>query len=400
MTGNADADHNVYDCDCGGSYQTGPALGKPAGAVCDVRDVAASRAVAKIVWLTNLRERSTFGPRVENVLNLAALLSARSPLRWSAGVVLSTLAVLCLPTSTAAKLCGDNVGGVDIPCACGDTVVGDLVLSDDPVTTTVCASDALVVRAAADTAQGLTIDLAGKTLRGNGHGTGIWLIDGGPGGARVISTGDRAQLLGFMDGVVANGANSVALVDNLRIVGSARDGLRVSALRYSIHAIEVSNSGHTGFVLGGRRFEVTSTSASNSKANGYAVSGADGVVGVPGAGNVTRGSGHAGFTVSGVRHQLVECGASASSHEGVHLNGMHFTITACTAENNGLDGIVGTGMDWRLVGNRALNNQRHGLMVRGAQLADGGGNSGSGNGSGPLAYPVTQCAIDGVPCAH
>ena len=305
-----------------------------------------------------------------------------------------------VPAPAPAKLCGDNVGGTDVPCACGDTVVSDVVLANDPVTTMVCTGDALVVRAAADAAHGVTIDLAGKTLRGNGHGTGVWLVYGGPGGARLLSTGAQAQLVGFMDGIVAHGANSVALVDNLGITGSARDGVRVSALDYRVHAVDVKDSGHDGLELGGRRFQVTATSAANSKRYGYAVSGAGGTIGMPGAGNVTRGSGPAGFSVTGARHHLVECTASGAGHEGFHLNGMHFTISACTAEDNGRDGIGGTGMDWRFVGNRAVNNRRNGVMVRGAQVADDGGNRGSGNGIGPQAFPVMQCAIDGAPCSQ
>ena len=55
--------------------------------------------------------------------------------------------LLCLvlwlaPIGAHAKLCGDNVGGHDVPCACGDVVVSDLTLTDDPVARTVCPHDA------------------------------------------------------------------------------------------------------------------------------------------------------------------------------------------------------------------------------------------------------------------
>src|SRR5262249_44514762 len=95
--------------------------------------------------------------------------------------------LLALPPGAHAKLCGDDVGGQDVPCECGDVVVSDLVLSDDPVTQAPCPDDGLVVRAPA-AGHGLTIDLHGKTLRGSARGIGVWVLAGGPGGARLVST--------------------------------------------------------------------------------------------------------------------------------------------------------------------------------------------------------------------
>src|SRR5262249_30165081 len=80
-----------------------------------------------------------------------------------------------LPVVAQAKLCGDNVGGLDIPCSCGDTLVSNVVLGNDPIVTETCTADGLIVKAT-DASHGVTIDLAGKTLRGNGHGTGIWVV--------------------------------------------------------------------------------------------------------------------------------------------------------------------------------------------------------------------------------
>src|SRR5262245_19343711 len=124
-------------------------------------------------------------------------------MRWPASSALLFLAFLWLPTPAGAKLCGDDVTGHDVPCACGDVVTSDVVLgAGDPVTQDTCPSDGLTVRARG-TARTLTVDLAGQHLRGAGHGAGLLVVYGGPGGARVISTGGPATVEGFQDGVVA-----------------------------------------------------------------------------------------------------------------------------------------------------------------------------------------------------
>ena len=318
---------------------------------------------------------------------------------WISAVA-GVLIVGWTPLSASAKLCGDAVAGVDVPCACGDVVVSDLVLTDDPVTTSVCSGNGLVVRAAADVTRGVTIDLNGKTLRGSGQGTGVWVVYGGPGGARVISTPGSAAVSGFGEGVVAHGSNTIALVDRLRIDHSTRNGLRLGAADFKVHAIEVADSGQNGMVIEGRRFEIIASSVTRSKLNGYLISGAGGIIGWPGAGNVSLGSGAAGFSIAGVGHLLNTCSASGAANEGFRLTGAHFTITDCTADNNGLDGIAGTGMDWHFIGNRAAGNHRNGVFVRGAQMVDGGGNNGAGNGDGWPGHLIVQCTINGIPCAQ
>src|SRR5262245_16693351 len=90
--------------------------------------------------------------------------------RWMAAVVLSA----ALWTGPAlARLCGDDVDGQDIPCACGDVLVSSVVLRDDPIVSgDPCPQDGLVVRAP-DARRGLVVDLHGSVLRGVGGGVGI-----------------------------------------------------------------------------------------------------------------------------------------------------------------------------------------------------------------------------------
>ena len=153
------------------------------------------------------------------------------------GASCALLFVLAAPPGAAAKLCGDDVRGQDVACACGDTVVSDLVLNGDPVAGAPCSADGLIVDAKGMT-HGVTVDLRGRTLRGTGQGAGLWLRYGGPGGARVISSDGVATIDGFRDGVVAHGNDSVALIDSVAVANSGRDGVRVQTNNVEMRSVE------------------------------------------------------------------------------------------------------------------------------------------------------------------
>lgn len=301
--------------------------------------------------------------------------------------------------AAGAKLCGDDVQGHDVPCACGDTVVSDLVLTSDPVTRTVCPANGLIVRAASAN-HGVTIDLRGKTLRGSGYGVGVLILYGGPGGARLISTGRRARINGFMDGIVAHGTNAVSFIEDIVVQRSVHDGVRIQAPDYAIRRTETRACGGVGFSLSGRHFTITSSRAIDSGHFGYSVMGKDGTLGISGAGNTALRSGQIGFSLTGTGHRLVDCAAAESAKEGVRLNGTFLTVTGCVAERNGSDGIVGMGGDWWISGNHATGNGKNGIVVGGSAVLDGGGNSGTDNGGWQRPDSARQCEISGVACAH
>jgi hypothetical protein len=245
----------------------------------------------------------------------------------------------------------------------------------------------------------VSIDLAGKTLRGDGSGIGIWLVNGGGRGARLISTGGAATIEGFRDGVVGRGPSTVVSVEGLVIRGSRRDGARLEDNAYSVRAVEVLDSGRDGFSLAGGRFRIEETRSIRSGRFGYFVMGREARIGTPGAGNRAEASGKAGFSVQGTTHQLVDCVATANGKEGVKLRGGAHHLVGCVASENRGSGIIGMGSGWRLASNQALANQGHGLYVRGPVCFDEGGNLGSANTGSALAARVVQCEIGGVPCA-
>ena len=319
-------------------------------------------------------------------------------MRWRAVYGLVALAVLAGPVRGEAGLCGDDVGGRDVPCACGDVVVSDVVLgASDPVTQGACPGDGLVVRAA-QAAQGVTVDLGGQTLRGSGHGAGLLLLDGGPGGARVVSPGGPATVVGFQDGVLAHGDRAVALVANLVVRDSRRDGVRMEAPGFEIRDTVVERAGRDGFGLVGKHYRVSGTRATGSHRHGYAVGGDSGTVGTADGGAVAEGSGDSGFDVMGMGHTLLGCTATGGAKDGVKLWGMHLTVRDCVVTGNGGTGMWGMGMDWHFAGNQVDDNGGDGLAVYGYWLLDEGGNRGSGNRGSGKRQPAEQCEIGGHPC--
>jgi Right handed beta helix region len=318
--------------------------------------------------------------------------------RFSLRLVILAVALLA-PLAAAAKLCGDDVDGADVPCACGDTVVSDVILDDDPVTTHTCAGHGLVVRRP-DGDVGITIDLHGKTLRGSGDGIGVWLVNGGGRGARLLSSGARATIEGFNDGVVGRGPSAVVSVEGLVVRASRRDGVRLADNAYTVREVDVVDAGRDGFSLGGGRFLVEDTHVSHSARFGYFVMGREARIGTPAHGNTAERSGNAGFAIQGTTHDLVDCVATDNGKEGVKLRGSGHHLVGCVAAGNEGGGITGMGSGWRLAGNEARGNQGDGLAVRGPSSRDEGGNRGSGNVGSGLAARGVQCEIGGAPCSE
>lgn len=313
------------------------------------------------------------------------------------GLLVGIAAVVGVAGSAFGKRCGDDVDGADVPCACGDEVVASTVLGDDPVTRATCPYDGLLVRAAAAGAS-LELDLAGHTLRGNGRGAGLRVLDGGPGGASIVSRAGPATLEGFDDGIVARGRDGIALVQDLAIRGSGRDGLRVTGRDFVVRRVTVAGARRDGFALGGTGFEISETRAEDCARFGYLVMGDSGVIGGPGSGNTADRSGMAGFNLMGIGHTLADCAARGGRRDGVVLQAAQLDVRGCLAVDNSGDGITGTGNRLRLTGNRAVDNGGDGVAVRGPGMSDGGGNRGRGNRGAGRERAAVQCAIGGAAC--
>ena len=287
--------------------------------------------------------------------------------------------------------------GRDVPCACGDTLVSNVALDDDPVTRATCPGRRL----------------GGAGERGNpGVGNRLarpHIARGRPrrgavdprrwcGRARVVSSIGPATLSGFRDGVVARGPRSLASLENVIVRDSGRDGVRVGAESFDLRNVAVFESARDGFSLGGHDFSVSGSQAVGNKRYGFFAMGKLGVFGAPDAGNSAQSNGKDGFFIGGEHHRSVQCTATGNGGDGFSLQGTGHDLLNCSAQDNGGSGFVGVGSGWRLTQNSAEANADDGVAVRGGGLQDEGGNRGSGNRGEQSKRPAVQCAISGRPC--
>jgi hypothetical protein len=316
---------------------------------------------------------------------------------WVVGMV---LVAGLIGTSASGKLCGDDVEGDDVPCACGDVVVSSVRLDGDPVVSGApCGHDGLIVRAPEALRRAIIVDLNGATLRGSGNGVGIRIVGGGPGGARVTSTGATGTIASFLDGIVARGSDTAAVVEDVVIADAGRDGVRLSGPDFEVRRVEVHAAKRDGFSLGGWGFRIIDTRATDCGRFGYSVMGHAAQIGLPGSGNTAERSGHAGFNIMGADHDVVDCWAAYGERTGVQLQVADLDLRGCRATDNAGDGIDGLGNQWHMSGNEAERNGGDGVTVRGIGMVDEGGNRGLDNHGAMPARGAIQCAISGAPCA-
>lgn len=229
--------------------------------------------------------------------------------RLLAGIFLSALAG---PAWGAA--CGDAIEGGRVPCACGDRVVTDTVLwATDPVVAEPCRGDGLVIDAPTGS-DGLTLNLGGQSLLGNGRGAGIRVVDGGRLGS-VIVGGDedegRGEIARFELGIRASGSSALREVRGLDIHDNTGDGLSLKASGALVADVATSRNGGDGLVVNGHGNEVSALVSEHNKGNGLVVRGSATTV----AGQSVANGGH-GAAVSGrgntVRSLVTAANAGAS----------------------------------------------------------------------------------------
>lgn len=243
-------------------------------------------------------------------------------------------------TTVRAGLCGDDVAGSDVPCACGDTLVSSVVLGDDPIVQGTCASDGLLVHAPERTAP-IIIDLNGAALRGGNEGVAIRVAQPGTGGVTIVSRRAMGQILGFRDAIVADQPDTLRQAENLWIQGCAQDGVRVAGSGTRLRLIEVRSCARDGFVVRGNDWDLHDLRAAECGRAGFSFSGFNGRLGNTGAGLMAESNRGAGFVLMGSGHELVDCYAAGNQGDGIHLNGVRLEVFGCLSTNNGGYGVGG-----------------------------------------------------------
>lgn len=195
-------------------------------------------------------------------------------LRLIALLMMAVSLVAGLATSASAKYCGDNAGGVRVPCACGDTVTSDTRLQpSDPVVNERCPLDGLMV-APPMLADSITIDLNGLTISGAPYGIGIRVLGGGSSGAIVLGCGaqrDHAEIIGFRTGIESRLFGSVARIENVEVRGARRHGLWLRGRGVLLSHVTASSNGGDGIYLAGQGGRLVGVIAFGNAGNGVTV---------------------------------------------------------------------------------------------------------------------------------
>lgn len=312
--------------------------------------------------------------------------SLRPVLRTGLPSSVSTLlALLALALPVAAAPCGDDVDGRDVPCACGDVVVSDVVLGDDPVTRVACRGDGLRLQTPPG-GSGLRVDLAGAHLRGGSRGIGLRVLAGGAGGVRILSSGAPAVVEGFRDGLVSQASrHGVAEVVGLRLERPTRDGVRIFGDGLLLRDVSVAGAGRDGIFVRGDGWVVEDVDVRQNGRHGLAVMGTGNAVRAAQAGASVRAeaNGGDGVRVWGDTNLLFDCVAAGNRGSGVALNGVRLDVRRCEALANADGGVRGSASQSRFFGNLAFDNVEAGIGVHGHAVFDAGANVAAGSIAAP-----------------
>lgn len=253
-------------------------------------------------------------------------------------VTLGTFSVLLPAIAAEAGVCGDDVGGVRVACACGDIVVSDTILSaTDPVVSQACAGDGLLI-AAPQEAIGLVLDLAGLSLVGTGDGSGLRVLRGGAEGAVIVGgEGDvRATIARFRTGVAGVGTNAIKEIRNVDLVANSRDGMHVRSSGMLADSIGARRNGRDGLRVSGHASTLTDVDAEDNLGSGLRVGGTAATIRARSAGN-----GDSGVFLTGRGHDLTSSELSGNRGAGVMASGRGHSASGVRLQGNRGGDLVG-----------------------------------------------------------
>jgi len=252
------------------------------------------------------------------------------------GIAFTRLLRLDLPTA-----CGGSV-----PCACGDRVVRDRTLrGSDPVTRTACPADGLIV------ADGVTLDLGGATLRGQGAGVGV-RIEAGASDVTVR----RGAISGFATGVHGEGTTAVSLA-SVQVRDSSQDGVILTGDGHTVEKSVIEGSGGLGVAVVGHAARLSRLQV--------------------------RGSRGAGVRLLGDGHVLEKSEMAGNAGRGAEVSGDRNQVVRLEVEGNGDDGVLVIGTGNQVAKNAATRNRGNGLEIEG-ELAVVERNEATSNGGAGL----------------
>jgi hypothetical protein len=243
---------------------------------------------------------------------------------------------------------------------CGQTVTTNAVLTQDLS----CAGQGVNVNAS-----GITIDLQGHTLKGNGSAVGI--SDGGYDHVAI----KNGVVRNFADGVFAtNGADGVT-ISNVALSANVTLGAYIKGDSASIASSTVSGNGDGGIVVYGLSASIKSTTVSGSGQDGIDVWGDSASVV---SSTAAENAGH-GIAVTGNATTVKSSNAVDNAMYGFYLEGDSTSVTSSTASGNSWNGLLVVGNSASVKSTKAFGNAWRGITVLGNAAAVSG-NRADGNG--------------------
>jgi len=262
-----------------------------------------------------------------------------SPLRLR--MITALLIAACVGFATpafAVKVCGDDVQGTRVACACGDVAVSDVTLrASDPISKEKCLHDGLVVRADSN-ADSITINLGGQTIVGGGHGYGILVEYGGSDGAVIVgsSSGRMAQIVGFRRGVYAPTTRAVSRLEAVSVIANSDDGIRINGKGAILVDINTSKNSGNGIAMRGMGGRIANVHAVDNGNAGVRLAGKGTIVT-----GVVEGNAKHGIVVGGSKNDVRGVEARNNAGLGVAVHGRGQQLDGVISERNAKGNVGG-----------------------------------------------------------
>jgi hypothetical protein len=257
------------------------------------------------------------------------------------GLSLAVVVVTMAGTSASAQagLCGDDLQGGRVACACGDIVSSDTQLrAGDPVVSERCSTDGLFLRAPRG-ASSILLDLNGLSIVGRGIGSGIRVIDGGTNGATILGSSDgrRGQIVAFRNGLHALGKTDLAVMRDVDVLANASDGVVVSSSGAELSGIRAADNGRDGLRLRGHGSRYTDIEAEGNLGNGVRIGGSGAELSGRAAGN-----GENGIQISGEAHNIHSTASTDNAGKGVFATGRNHRMADLDLRDNAAGDLAGS----------------------------------------------------------
>src|SRR5262245_21098656 len=241
----------------------------------------------------------------------------------------AALLAVSAPRFAAARACGDVDGKGEIPCACGDVLVGSRTLSAaDPITQGPCEGDGLIVRIP-PSRPGATLGLGGQTISGSGRGIGIHVQSGV---ADQLTIAGPGVVRSFDVGVLGTG--TIRAVEDIVSADHRTDGFCLTGVGFTVSGCEARDNGRAGFVLRGSGYHVAGNRAVGNGADGFSLAGRGAVV-AGAVANESAANGAHGMIVAGRNHLVRDVTATGNHGGGLRARVARSAVVAPGTTGNG-----------------------------------------------------------------